>query len=162
LLVGCADSHQIIRAPGSSQSLSSGSTGYVAIPADGRYGKTTYSGSGAITAQIIAAAFAPYLSKLTVGERVEDRNSARTAAKREGATYLLFPEILQWEDRATEWSSKPDIADVKLSVISVGTGEVIDSAVISGKSGLATFGGDRPEHLLPKPMSDYAATLFRR
>jgi hypothetical protein len=47
-------------------------------------------------------------------------------------------------------------------VINVDSGEVIDSAVISGKSGLATFGGDRPEHLLPKPMSDYAATLFRR
>ena len=35
------------------------------------------------------------------------------------------------------------------------------SAVVSGKSGLATFGGDLPEHLLPKPLADYAATLFR-
>jgi hypothetical protein len=32
--------------------------------------------------------------------------------------------------------------------------------VVGGKSKLATFGGDRPEHLLPKPLADYAAVLF--
>jgi acyl carrier protein len=34
------------------------------------------------------------------------------------------------------------------------------SAMTSAKSCLTTLGGDRPEHLSPKPLADYAATLF--
>jgi hypothetical protein len=74
---------------------------------------------------------------------------------------LLYPQILQWEDRATEWSGKPDIAAVKLSVLSTDTGALLDSVIIEGKSGLATFGGDHPQDLLPKPMAEYAASLFK-
>ncbi|NCF25983.1 MAG: DUF4823 domain-containing protein [Gammaproteobacteria bacterium] len=40
------------------------------------------------------------------------------------------------------------------------TGEVIDSALIDGKSKWATFGGDHPQDLLEKPLADYARSLF--
>jgi Domain of unknown function (DUF4823) len=68
---------------------------------------------------------------------------------------------LQWEDRATEWSAKPDVASVKISIVAAKSGQLIDSAVINGKSGLATFGGDHPQDLLPKPMADYASSMFK-
>ncbi|NJN39643.1 MAG: DUF4823 domain-containing protein [Gammaproteobacteria bacterium] len=132
------------------------------MPKDGSYGQTTYAGSGALTAQAVAAAFAPYLTSVTVGVKAEDFDASRKSAKAGGFTYLLYPEILHWEDRATEWSGRPDQASVKVSVVSLDTGTILDSAVVGGKSGLATLGGDRPEHLLPKPLSDYAATLFRQ
>ncbi|HKQ34805.1 MAG TPA: DUF4823 domain-containing protein [Nitrospiraceae bacterium] len=162
LLFGCADTHEVMRASGSSVSLSSQASAYVAVPKDAAYGTTTYSGSGALTAQAIAAAFAPYLNKITVAMKEEDLVSAQQSARAGSYTYLLYPQILHWEDRATEWSGKPDVASVKVSLIRVDSGEVLDSAVVGGNSGLWTFGGDRPEHLLPKPLADYAATLFRR
>jgi hypothetical protein len=90
----------------------------------------------------------------------EDFDTALKSAQAGGYSYLFYPEILLWEDRATEWSGRPDQASVKVSIVKADTGAVLDSAVVGGKSGIATFGGDRPEHLLPKPLSDYAATLF--
>ncbi len=36
----------------------------------------------------------------------------------------------------------------------------MDSAIIKGKSGLATFGGDHPQDLLPKPVGEYIDALY--
>lgn len=163
LLLGCADTHRITRVDGSksAMSLQRQASAYVAVSTDGRYGSTVYPGSGATVAQIVAAAFGPHLQKVATGTKTEEAGQALVSAKAGGFTYLLYPQILHWEDRATEWSAKPDLATVKLSTYSAETGQLLDSAVIDGKSGLATFGGDHPQDLLPKPMGEYAATLFK-
>ena len=163
LLLGCADTHRITRADGSKSavSLQRQASAYVAVPTDGRYGPTVYSGSGATVAQIVAAAFGPHLQKVTTGTKTEELDQAFASAKAGGFTYLLYPQILHWEDRATEWSAKPDLATVKLSTYTAETGQLLDSAMIDGKSGLASFGGDHPQDLLPKPMAEYAAALFK-
>jgi hypothetical protein len=161
LLSGCADTHQLARAAGKGLTSTQQTSAYVGLPQDGRLGHITYPGSGALTAQAVAVAFSPYFGKVTVGMKTEDFAGAQQTAKAGEYTHLLYLDILHWEDRATEWSGRPDQAAVKVSIIDTNTGETLDSAVVSGKSGLATFGGDRPEHLLPKPLADYAATLFR-
>ena len=89
-----------------------------------------------------------------------DNMASEDAAKASGATYLVAPEILHWEDRATEWSGKPDRVDVDIRVIAPTSGAVIASSVISGKSKWATFGGDHPQDLLPEPVDEYVGTLF--
>jgi Domain of unknown function (DUF4823) len=162
-LAGCADSHQLTRTTGpeSKVTLERQASAYVAVPADGRFEAKTYQGSGAMTAQIVATAFASFLARVVTGFRVEDSDQAMLSAKKGGFTYLIYPQILHWEDRATEWSSKPDVVAVKLSIISSATGAVIDSAMIEGMSGIATFGGDKPQHLLPKPTGEYATSLFK-
>lgn len=162
MLIGCADSHQLTRAGNQSMVRSTTGAAYVSLPQDGKLGHIAYTGSGALTAQAVAAAFAPYFEKITVGIRIEELPSAQQSAQAGGYAFLLFPEILHWEDRATEWSGRPDQMSVKVSLINSSTGEILDSAIVSGKSGLGTFGGDRPEHLLPKPLADYAATLFQK
>jgi hypothetical protein len=73
---------------------------------------------------------------------------------------LVYPTILHWEDRATEWSGIPDRVEIKIEIIGATTGKGLDSAIIKGKSGLATFGGDHPQDLLPKPVEDYVSGLF--
>jgi len=161
LLSGCADTHQLARATGKGLTSAQQTSAYVGLPQDGRLGHITYPGSGALTAQAVAVAFSPYFGKVTVGMKTEDFAAAQQTAKAGEYTHLLYLDILHWEDRATEWSGRPDQAAVKVSIIDTNTGDTLDSAVVSGKSGLATFGGDRPEHLLPKPLADYAATLFR-
>ncbi len=162
VFAGCADTHQLTRVPGTTGALSRQASAYVGVPRDGSYGATAYPGSGGLVAQAVAVAFAPYLTRVTVGVKREDFDTALKSAQAGGYAYLFYPEILLWEDRATEWSGRPDQASVKVSIVKTDTGAVLDSAVVGGKSGLATFGGDRPEHLLPKPLSDYAATLFRQ
>ena len=77
-----------------------------------------------------------------------------------GYKYLVYPTILHWEDRATEWSAIPDRVEVKIDIIESTTAKLLDSVVIKGKSGLATFGGDHPQDLLPKPVGEFVSTLF--
>jgi hypothetical protein len=40
-----------------------------------------------------------------------------THAKENNYGYLVFPTILEWEDRATEWSGIPDKASIKIAMV---------------------------------------------
>ena len=71
------------------------------------------------------------------------------------------PIIVLWEDRATEWSGKRDRIIVKITVLDVSSGKLVDATTIQGTSKWATFGGDYPQDLLPVPMRDYVARLVR-
>lgn len=161
-VAGCTDTHKLVRPTESAAPLSAAASGYVALPADGRYGDTLYSGSGMQTAQGVATAFARYLKAISVATAIEDVETARRSAQEGGYDYLLFPQILHWEDRATEWSGKSDRISVKLSVIRTENGEVVDSAVVDGKSKWMTMGGDHPQDLLAAPFNEYSKKLFAR
>jgi len=47
-----------------------------------------------------------------------------------------------------------------LDVVNVRTGDLISSGVIKGRSGLATFGGDHPQDLLPEPVAEFLSSVF--
>jgi len=74
--------------------------------------------------------------------------------------YFVVPEILHWEDRNTEWSGKKDVIEIKITVVDAASGSALASSVISGKSKWATFGGDHPQDLLPKPLQAYVDSLY--
>ena len=157
---GCADTDHVQRVAGATSPLSRQASAYIGVPQDGSYGSTRYRGSGALAAQAVGAAFAPYVARVTVGLKMEDFDSAYATAKAGGYTYLLYLEILLWEDRATKWSTLPDFVSVKVSIVGTEAKNVLDSAVVGGMSGVWGVGSDHPEQMLPKPLSDYAASLF--
>lgn len=162
LLIGCADTHELLRGSGGGQVvLDRNASAYIAIPRDGVYGGTIYNGSGQSTAQVILAAFSKYLPQVVTAQAHEDYKESLDRAKKQGYNYLIFPAILEWEDRATEWSAIPDRVSVKITVVNTNTGRVVDSAIVKGKSGLATFGGDHPQDLLPKPIEEFTTSLFK-
>ena len=162
ILFGCADAHQLLRNDrGDGVLLDRNASAFISIPRDGVYGGTVYQGSGQNTAQIILAAFSKYLTRVDVAHTYGEYKESLDQAKKEGYNYLIYPAILEWEDRATEWSAIPDRVSVKITVIDVNRGRVVDSVIVKGKSGLATFGGDHPQDLLPKPIGEYASSLFR-
>ena len=74
--------------------------------------------------------------------------------------YYVIPEILYWEDRATEWSGIPDKIEVKVSVYDGQSAKELASTIILGKSKWATFGGDHPQDLLPDPLNKYVESLY--
>lgn len=159
-IVSCADSHQILRASNTSVNLNPQASAYISLSHDGRYGNTSYSGSAATVSQIILLALSKHLTEIDTAHEYESFKEALNTAKRRKVTYLIFPSILEWEDRATEWSGIPDRATVKLAIIQTSSGKTIDSVIIKGVSGLSTFGGDHPQDLLKKPLTDYVKTLF--
>ena len=159
-LAACTASHSVKRTESRGVSLDPDGYAYVMTPENGRYGDTVYNESGRQTALAVSRAFSPHL-RLTKREiAVTDRASALKAAKAGGFTYVIQPQILHWEDRATQWSGLLDKIELRLYVVDVATGKVLDSVLIDAKSKWATLGGDHPEHLLEQPLTDYANSLF--
>ena len=140
--------------------LDSKGSALVTIPSDGRFGQQTYAGSGATTAKAVEAALAPRLARVEVTDAPISAPEALTRARARGARYLVVPEIVNWEDRATEWSGKPDHVAVDLTVRDVASDTVLHRVVIKGASSWWTFGGDHPAELLPRPINEYVRQIF--
>ncbi len=161
IVLGCADSHQLVRnGMASNAKLKRSDSIYIAVSKDGLYGSRTYVGSGLNSSQIMLAAFAKRSQRVEVGSAHQELTEALKYAKLNNFSYLIYPTILHWEDRATEWSGIPDKVEIRVDVTASTRGNIIDSAIIKGKSGIATFGGDHPQDLLPKPVEEYVASLY--
>ena len=145
-LSGCISSREISFSMRTS--IPTGSTISVTTPADGVYMEEEYPKSGTVVARKLVGALVPHFPKSSV---------VTTGTSGE---YLLKPQILHWEDRATEWSGKPD--RVKVSLPLYKSERLIGSALVSAKSSYWTMGGDHPEDLLDLPFQVYAASLAGR
>ena len=159
LLTGCASTYkqEVVSAP--SAKLERGKAILIATPKNGFYETKEYPASGRQTAAVTQAAFARYSSQVTVSSSCSDLPCLQAEGK-PNYSYFVVPQILQWEDRNTEWSGLPDRIEIKFVVIGAqGSGEIA-STIISGKSKWATFGGDHPQDLLPEPIKQFVDGLY--
>ncbi|MCH1920902.1 DUF4823 domain-containing protein [Shewanella sp. A3A] len=160
-LCGCADTTNITQNVAAQKiSIPENSTAYIALPRDGSYGSTNYTGSGSSVANIIRAALLKHLVDVEVARDYQSYQQALDTSSMRKVDLMVYPSILHWEDRATEWSAIPDRVSVKIVIVSMASGKVISSVTIDGKSGVATFGGDHPQDLLPEPVATYVDSLF--
>jgi hypothetical protein len=160
ILSSCADTTQLTKSGNESFKLATENRIYVSVPTDGRYGNKIYSGSGANVSHIITSSFSKYAPGIESGYKFQTHEQALAYAKKNNIDFLILPTILEWEDRATEWSGKPDRVSIKIAVIHVGSGKTLSSAIIKGKSGLSTLGGDHPQDLLTEPIDEYAKSMY--
>lgn len=156
LLSGCASTYKHSTLAEPSTKLVRGKTVLIATPANGFYESKEYQNSGKMTAFAVRAAFARFASSTTISP---DCKALSCLERNPSHDYYAVPEILHWEDRATEWSGIPDRMEVKISIFDT-NGKEVASAIISGKSKWATFGGDHPQDLLPEPMNKYVESLY--
>lgn len=161
VLSACVDTHQLIVSDvDGAVRLRPADTIFIAVPEDGAYGADIYRGSGRNTAQIIYSAFSKHTRSARIGHSVQSFEEALASTRKGGQKYLVYPTILHWEDRATEWSGIPDKVEVKIEIVESTSGEAIASGVAKGKSGLATFGGDHPQDLLPDPVEEFVSSVY--
>lgn len=161
ILTSCADTHQLIRQEGTPTiRLGIDDAIYVSVPKDGSDGSYTYDGSGQMAAQYVINAFQRHARTVKDGRAVQSFDDALESAKKHNCKYLVYLTLLHWEDRATEWNGIPDRVELKVEVVSVTTGDTVTSAIVKGKSGLATFGGDHPQDLLPQPLEEFLLSLY--
>lgn len=159
LLAGCSAKYNNVSVTRNTERLASHKNVAIATPADGMYQTTNYAGSGSMTAQAVKAAFARYTDNVKVISECSDLTCLEEKkALDEG--YYVIPQILHWEDRATEWSGIPDKMEVKVTVYNAKTKNVVSSSILSGKSKWVTFGGDHPQDLLPEPINNYVSSLY--
>ena len=154
-LTGCTSyNRQVLKSP--SGKLQQNYSVSIKAPRDGRYGTQTYNRSGQMTADALSAGFLKYSPDVKVVP--VDFQRIDLLGKRN--TYYGEPAILHWEDRATEWSGKPDRIEIKLDVYDAESMSHLSSVVFSGKSKWFTLGGDHPQDLLQKPIEDYLNMLY--
>ncbi len=131
----------------------------VATPVNGSYNDKEYPSSGEMVAQVVKSVFEKFAADVQLSEACHDLECLkRTSSGNFG--YYVVPEILHWEDRATEWSARRDKIEIKLEVFDGKTSEKLASTVISGQSKLVTIGGDHPQDLLEKPVWEYVDSLY--
>ena len=106
----------------------------MALPNDNCFEQTVNHGSGKKLANATLMTFSPSLKNVVTGEKIEKLDRALKTAGDGNYTYLTYPEILYWEDRATEWSGRQDRLMVKVTLANVATGETLDSAILKGTS----------------------------
>lgn len=158
LLSGCASTYKQTDLAMQTSRLENGKSVLIATPKNGAYGKYNYTKSGQMTALAVNAAFSKHTDKVEVASECSDLLCLQK--KSQTSYYYVIPEILHWEDRATEWSGIPDKIEIKLTIFNARNNRKLASTIISGKSKWATFGGDHPQDLLPEPISKFVDSLY--
>jgi hypothetical protein len=160
LLVSCVHKYAVPPEADSRGHLSTTATVYVATPRDGQDDRPrVYEGSGAWARSAVANALRVRGVQVIPGESVVGHSKAIEAASSAGADFLVYPQIVHWSDRATEWSGIPDRITLNMSIYDVGTGTVLSRQEIKASSRWATFGGDHPQDLLPELTRRWAETV---
>ena len=159
LLAGCSATytHEVVSDP--RVTLDRGKGVFISTPKTGWYGRTEYRDSGKMTANAIKAAFSRFTSNVVVTEQCTGMDCLKVI-QTDRYGYYVEPQILHWEDRATEWSGLPDRIEIKISVYDASLGTELASSVLAGRSKWATFGGDHPQDLLPEPVGSYVNALY--
>ncbi len=160
-LTACVSKYKTDSFTPPSHPLSKSGSAYVMLARDGAYGARTYSGSGHTVSRLLYGAILNHVSKAELATRVESRDDAIATARKGGMSYVFDPVILNWEDRATEWSGRPDRITIRIGVWDVATGKEIASANERASSKWGTFGGDHPQDLVPHVVKTFADRVFR-
>jgi len=158
-LAGCTAKYHQEVIDQNTMKLKTGKGVFISVPRDGFYGPQRYPNSGEMTAQAIKEAFARYTHTIEVSSECQGEGCLDGISS-ENYTYYVCPDILHWEERATEWSCLPDQIRVKIVIYAVDDRSVISSVILQGKSKTVSLGGDHPQDLLPEPISQYLSTLY--
>lgn len=120
-----------------------------------------YLKSGKYTASAIREALVRYANEVAIITDSDDNNTVPSVDKNRYG-YIFKPEILHWEERATEWSGLPDRIGIKITVYDTSNDNILSSLVFNGKSKWFTFGGDHPQDLLFVPVNKYVKSLYEQ
>jgi hypothetical protein len=134
---------------------------YIAMPEDALDKKEPVPASGKRTALAFQEAFQRHTRNVITAKTPETREAALARARELMCDYLVFPVILEWKDRPTEWTGVRDRLALKVDLIAAESGETIRSSPISAISRWMTDGGDAPQDLLAEPVDKFVRGLFR-
>ena len=131
----------------------------ISVPENGWYGEKTYTNSGKETAKAVKNAFLKHSKIVVISDSCKKEDCLKSIDVEKYA-YYVKPEILHWEDRATEWSGRADKVKIQVVVYDSSSKKQIAEFSYSAKSKWLTFGGDQPQDLLQKSLDHYVNLLF--
>jgi hypothetical protein len=159
LVIGCA-SNEIQRISGSNKAtLNAKQSVYVAVPKDP---SDDYQGIGQYVATTIAGKFSDDDVQVTMGSAPASLEDNLNAARKQQASYLIVPVILNWEHNATQWSFNPSTMGIRITIINVQTDTQIRTDNLESRSSHISFFGTDPKDLLDDELDDYMDDLYKQ
>jgi hypothetical protein len=156
LFLGCAYASTYPKAVGPHKEIASSARLWVLTPSDGIYGTERYPGSGQSVARLTLAAVRKRIPLAQSGRRLGEAEALKEGARR-GVDFIVSPEILHWENRATPWSGMRDKVRVEIRLLSVRPPKLISRVVFESRNNSITLIDGRPEDLLD---DDYEKTVL--
>ena len=160
LTAGCAATYQTNEVKPISTKLDSSLGVLISIPKDGTFGHINYANSGTMTANALRSAFMRHSTTVDITNDCHGDDCLSEAFLIKYG-YYVKPVILHWEERNTEWSGKPDRIEIQVVIYDTTTRKAVTSTRYTGKSKWATWGGDHPQELLPKPTNELVDKLYK-
>jgi hypothetical protein len=155
---GCTASYQHMTLNQPANELYPQSRFLLVTPVNGMYGNTVYPSSGFEVIQALTKELQHYTNAIATIpvpvtiEQIYPQDLAQT-------DYVIIPQILHWEDRATGWSFVPDRIEVRFDIYN-NQRQLIDSYLINGRSAYIVWVSKQPNSLLPKPIRAMLKELF--
>lgn len=132
---------------------------YVMRAADGGHRGRTERGSGLAASREVTTALSYQNPLVELAESSEPRTEVLALAQSRGFAFVVDPEVVLWENRATNWSGRPDRVRIVIRLFDATDGRALDATTISATGpSLLDLGG--PAELLRKPLIEYAENLF--
>lgn len=156
---GCSHTYKYTNIQSPLEKINPSESVVISTPEDGWYGATQYKNSGRMTANAVRSAFSKYAGKVDIITGCIENDCLKNIDN-DKYDYFVKPIILHWEDRATEWSGKPDRIEIQLIVFDTKDKSEVANSSYKGKSKWATFGGDNPQDLLAEPTDEYVRSLY--
>lgn len=140
------------------ESMKAGASVLIVTPENGSYGTEYYPTSGNDVVQILTKEMARYTTNISVIPTHVSIDQVHEDDLQD-VDYVIIPEILHWEDRATGWSFRPDRIEVRFDIYD-NQRQLINSVDIKGKSANVVWVQKAPNSLLPKPIRLLLRDLF--
>ena len=158
LFISCTSTYKYDFNNPSNKALEKNKEIAVSVSDDGSYGSNIYNGSGRTLSNSIKQQVKKYSSNVIVLKNNETLKDF-TDEEIKKYDYIIIPEILHWEDRATAWSGLPDKVEVSIEIYDSNR-ELLKSAILSGKSASMTLGSTDPSELLEEPLATFFKSVF--
>ena len=160
-LAACEHTYQerITTAPPPGFQLQPSSSIYVAVPLV-TPPKVDHEAGNRVAA-ILRDSFAENSRAVMLGKKAESLADSLVTAQAHKYQFVLYPEVLRWVDRQTEWSGRRDQVQVRLTLYRAADGQLLDSRLVEGKSRWLNDGGDQPQDILYDPIEKYVASFYK-
>jgi hypothetical protein len=161
IAVSCTTTYNITGNQGFDKSLiDSNKKIYIALPQDGAYNDNIYQNSGYTVQDKLEMALSKYVNLIVSGYNHESIDDAMNNAISKGASYLFYPTITHWEDRATAMSGIPDRVAIKIVVFDLVKKESIYRTELSAKGTSMTMSTTDPSDFLPELFSRFSQAIY--
>jgi hypothetical protein len=130
----------------------------VMLASDGAYGSKIYLGSGRMVSNRIIYALRKKHPLTQLIENTDDDQAIQQCLSK-GANYLISPQILHWEDRATQWSGMRDHVKIEIRLIKVNPKTFVRSAFFEARNNWFTFVNADPSELFDESFDKIIADI---